>query len=390
MKSMYLNIINYCYKIVLVAVLFGSGLYLFFEHVVSPYRQYRVLRTPAAQLNYFGRHFIVGYEDFEKIKRLVSKGGVGGVYITRRNLAGKGAKEIKAHIRALQVIQRSLGLLPLWVAADQEGGIVSRLSPPLAKQSSLASVIRKCQTLAKLDDTVIQYAARQARGLSALGVNVNLSPVVDLKTEHTNCVRNGKSSIYYRAIAKDPQVVAKIAATYCQIMEDYGVIPTLKHFPGLGHVREETHLITGKLNTDIEYLEQNDWVPFRQAIRNTRAFIMLGHVKINAIDSAAPASFSEKVVQTIIRQKWRHDGILMTDDLNMGPAVNSAGGIGAAAVKALNAGVDLLLISHDPDQYYTAMNAVIRAARQKRLNMQRITASHQRLARRTHNQTGMF
>jgi beta-N-acetylhexosaminidase len=370
-------------EVILGSAMVAICLYFLIAKAIFTDQKNRVLKLPADKLRYYGQHFIVGYRDVETIRMLVSKGGIGGVYINRSNLDMAGARGLVHEIESLQTIQLSLGLPPLLIATDQEGGIVSRLSPPLAHQPPLAAVIAGCQSPAQLDERVARYAASQAQALFALGINLNLSPVVDLKNDRMDPLLNGKSSIYLRAISQDHRIVARVAATYCATMETHGIIPTLKHFPGLGSVRQETHIIAGELNQNIDYLEQHDWVPFRQVADQTQALIMLGHVKLNHIDAHTPASFSEKVVQTIIRQKWRHNGVLITDDLNMGPVINRSGGVGAAAVRALNAGIDLLLFADDPDRYFTAVAAIIRAHSQSRLNRRRIAASRVRLARLT-------
>ncbi|MCP4108498.1 MAG: glycoside hydrolase family 3 protein [Desulfobacteraceae bacterium] len=270
------------------------------------------------------------------------------------------------------------GFPPLFIAADQEGGIVSRLSPPLSKLPPISKLLKKTVP-SELDKKIIQYASVHAEELSDLGVNMNLGPVVDLKIKWDSVFPDIHTQIHKRAISDDKSVVADVALLYSKTLEQYGVIPTLKHFPGLGRVRQDTHYSAGKLDLDLRHLEENDWIPFQKIVRQTGACIMMGHVMLKHADPHHPVSFSKTVVQGIIRRKWKYDGILITDDMNMGPVYGSSHGIGGAAVKALNAGIDLLLISYDGAQYYEAMYDVINACNQKMLNFEIIDESNRRL-----------
>ncbi len=344
------------------------------------YWKYSVLQAPHQKLNRLGRHFIVGYSDYDKIKELVARGAVGGVYITRRNVQGKTVERIREETDYLQEIQQKLGLPPLIIAADQEGGIVSRLSPPLTRLPPLSALLEDGVSNPEiLKERVVQYATVQAQGLARVGVNLNLSPVVDIKGPNASGILDFHTRINQRAFSEDKFIVADVASTYCKILNQYDIIPTLKHFPGLRMVQADTHYFVGELLCSAAVLDKNDWIPFRKVIQRTTAFIMLGHVKLIRIDSENPASFSKKIVQGIIREQWGCDGILITDDLNMGPAHGSASGIGGAAVKALNAGVDLLLISYDGDQYFPAMYAVMQADNTGELDAVMMVASDNRL-----------
>lgn len=362
-------------------ILAGIGLVSVQNPVLFKSARERTLNTSPRLLWDLGRHFIVGYRDFESIERLVSRGAVGGVYIARRNIMDASAAQIKQDIDRLQAIQRSLGLPPLFIASDQEGGLVSRLSPPLTKLPPLSHIVRTSAGEADLYKQVIDYASVQAKGLSRTGINLNLSPVVDLKKRKIRGLNHVHSRIFSRAISDDPQVTAGVATVYCKVFEKYAVIPTLKHFPGLGNVFEDTHFVDGEVDQPVEYLEQHDWIPFRQTIARTTAFMMLGHVRVNDVDPSRPASLSGKVIRDVIRNQWNYDGVLITDDMNMGPVYHSGPGIGGAAVQAMNAGADLLLLSYDGDQYYKAMTALLAADRENRLNRDRIHQSGIRLNR---------
>ncbi len=133
------------------------------------------------------------------------------------------------------------------------------------------------------------------------------------------------------------------------------------------------------ITTTVEKLTQQDWLPFRQVTSKSSAFTMLGHVKLTAVDSENPVSFSKKVVKGIIRQKWQNQGILITDDFSMTPVSLSPDGIENATVKAINGGVDLILISFDQDLFYPAILGLLKAEKSGELEKSMLKASNQRL-----------
>lgn len=339
-----------------------------------------VLSQDTNRLNYLGQHFIVGYRDFVEVKDLVERRAIGGVFITARNIKNKNHEEIKQEIKTLQDIRKNQGLSPLWIATDQEGGIVSRLSPPLTQLPQLSKILDEQKEIEQNKAAVVQYASTQAKELSEIGVNLNFAPVVDL---NKGIITPGDrySKIYRRAISKDKAVVAKVALWYCQTLEKYGVNCTIKHFPGLGRVNKDTHISHANLTTSVDELIGDDWVPFREVMNNSQAFTMLGHAKLTAVDTKHPVSFSQEVVTGIIRNDWRHEGILITDDFSMGAVYGSKYGLGLATVKAINAGVDLILISYDKDLYYEAMSVLLKAEKTGDLDSKTLEKSQRRLER---------
>ncbi len=357
-------------------VIFVASFLSIKNEAVFCYKKYKVIHAPPHQISQYGKHFIVGYDSFDEVKDLVLSGSIGGVYVAGKNATGKNRSQIRKEIKAIQDIRKEQGLPPLFIATDQEGGVVSRLSPPLTRFPSMSSILEYNQTNYQ---QVAHYAALQAIELSDMGINLNFSPVVDLKIPQPNHHLNQRTMLYSRAISSDHRIVTIAALTYCRELREFGIFPTLKHFPGLGRVREDTHLLPGILNRDETFLKENDWQPFIQVTRQTDAFMMIGHVRLDRIDHINLASYSTAVIQGIIRGKMKFDGIIITDDLNMGAISRNGEEIGKIAVKALNAGADLLLFSYNGNQYYPAMYEVIKAANKNRLNTLRIHQSSVRL-----------
>jgi len=358
----------------------GSSLTLFLSAQFSlMLKQHTVLNSETELLQKLGQHFIVGYTHFESILPLVARGAIGGIFVTRRNITTSSGAILRQQIATLQHLQRTLGRPPLWVATDQEGGLVSRLSPPLTQLPALATLAQ--YPPAQRSHQVKQYATRQGQELAQLGINVNFSPVVDLQFTHDNSFTDFHSFIAKRALSSDPKIVAQMAQVYSQSLEAQGVLATVKHFPGLGRVQTDTHYFNAVLTTKRSVLERQDWLPFRQVVQKSQAWLMLSHVRLSSIDATAPCSYSEPVVQGVIRHQWQHEGILITDDFNMAPIYYGHGGIAQASIAALNAGVDLILLAYDGRQYYPAMAALLQAYQDRKLNLARLEASEQRVQR---------
>jgi beta-N-acetylhexosaminidase len=342
------------------------------------YQRAVVLAADRGELERLGRHFLIGYRRSAELQALLDRRAVAGVFISALNVEGRSRDQVRRRIDEWQALRRAQNLPPLWVATDQEGGPVSRVSPPLMRQSSLAEVVALHADPAERIVALRHYAAHQGRELSSLGVNLNFAPVVDLNHGVHN-PEDRLSRISSRAISTDPAVVTQVAGLYCATLLQTGVHCTLKHFPGLGRVYEDTHRVTAKLATPAHELEQSDWMPFRQVMAQGAAFTMLSHARLTEIDRDRPASFSSAVVKGLLRGTWKHDGILVTDDFSMGAVTFSDEGAAGGAVAALNAGVDLLLVSYDPDQYFPMMYALLAAAREGRLRSDMLEASAARL-----------
>jgi len=318
-----------------------------------------------------GQHFIVGYSDFDEIRQLTASGLIGGIYLARRNLRGRSFAQVAGEIAELQAIRRRAELPPLIVAADQEGGAVSHLSP-------LLEALPPLSTLANSQDpagAARAYGQRQGRQLAALGVNLNFGPVVDLRPAGGG--EDRLSNIAARAIASEPGRVVEIAGAYLDGLNDHGVRGTLKHFPGLGRVRGDTHLHPARLAASPDELA-TDWQPFRQLASHPGAAIMLGHVTLTALDPERAASHSPAIIDGLLRERWGYDGLLVTDDLNMGAVYNL--GIGRVAGEALAAGADLVLVSYDPRQVVRAIFGAAQALERREIAPATLAESERRIA----------
>ena len=336
-----------------------------------------VLRTEPLLAQNLGRHFVVGYSEFDEVAQLAEKGLIAGIYVGKGNVGQRRPAVIKAEIAALQARRRKVGLPPLMVAADQEGGVVSHLSPPLTRLPPLAS-LASLSPEARVKKAE-EFGRTHGRELASLGVTMDFAPVLDLKPKARRTGVDLNTMISERAISDNPALVAEIASAYVRGLEATGVSATVKHFPGLGRVRGDTHLVSADLDTPVDELEASDWRPFKDVLANSKAELMIGHVGLTAVDPGRPASHSKAVIDGIIRKQWNYQGVIITDDLVMGAVYGR--NICTAVVEALNAGVDLLLVAFDSTQFYRIFACAADAAAQNKLDPDMLRASEARLDR---------
>jgi beta-N-acetylhexosaminidase len=310
-----------------------------------------------------GRHLMIGWLGLEETRSLAAKNAIAGVFLTHRDFPeGASIADIRNIVDQLQAARRQAGLPALWIATDQEGGPVEKLSPPLPRQPPLA------RQIAGLDrDGIIfqvrKYADEQGRFLADAGINMNFAPVVDLMPNREPGALDLHSRIARRALSADPEIVLLAAQTYVTTMEKYGVRSILKHFPGLGSVPEDTHHFVASLDVPADELASRDWLPFRNVTSTTSAGIMLGHVKLTALDPDNPASCSRAIVHDLLRKQWNSNATLVTDDFSMTPIFHGKGGITVAAEKSMNAGIDIILLSYDAEAVYDLLANSIRLFR---------------------------
>ncbi|WP_309572696.1 beta-N-acetylhexosaminidase [Deinococcus sp.] len=250
---------------------------------------------------------------------------VGGVCLFARNITTPGRTA-----RLVADIRDALGRDVL-IATDQEGGaVLRRLDVPQAPTP---------QGLGVLDDAEAAYQAGQiaARGLLELGINWNYAPSVDVNVDPLNPV------IGERSFGADPARVAALGVAWARGSEDAGVLSAVKHFPGHGDTRVDSHLALPVVDKSRAALEAAEWVPFRDAVRAGVGSIMTAHILYPALDAVHPATLSPAILTGLLRQEWGYDGVIVTDAMDM-RAVADRYPDGLGAGLALSAGADAVLV----------------------------------------------
>jgi beta-N-acetylhexosaminidase len=223
--------------------------------------------------------------------------------------------------------------------------------------------------LGRADDPSLTYETARAIGreLRAAGFNWNLAPVLDVHTNPTNPI------IGDRAFSSDPQRVARLGLLAMRGLADAGLVTTGKHFPGHGETSTDSHRTLPESPQTTDRWRTVEFVPFRAAIRAGIPSVLVAHLDCPALDPAAPSSLSRVIVTDILRGELGFDGVVVSDDLEMG-AVTERHEIGEATVRFIEAGGDLALICRSLAPQREAVAALQSAVRRGRLSRHRIQA----------------
>jgi len=329
-----------------------------------------------------GQLLLVGFRGTEAsanshVVRDVVDQGVGGVLLyerdgeTRarpRNIAGP--EQVRRLVAGLQARAK----VPLFVAIDQEGGLVTRFKPaagflpfPSAKAQGRLPT-----------DSLEAMVRRTAHELSAAGVNVNFAPVVDVDVD----TASRAVGALQRSFGQNPSSVARCARAFAKAQREAGILSTLKHFPGQGSGRGDTH--EGFVDVTSTW-NDSELVPFSVMIDEGRAdMVMTTHVMDKRLDSLHPASLSRAVVGGLLRRKLSYRGVVVTDDLQM-EAIRSHCGLEESLALALEAGSDILLLGNSTRHAYDsalvrkAMAALEHLVESGRISAARVDSSWRRV-----------
>jgi beta-N-acetylhexosaminidase len=270
----------------------------------------------------------------------------GGAILFKRNLPSvPEAADLCAAI--LEAAPRDL---PPFIGVDQEGGRVKRLGAP-------ALELPPMRELASFGDLNLAMAAANAVGheLGAIGFNLNFAPVLDVNTEAENPV------IGDRAFGSDARTVMRFGVAYVRGLQQAGVLACGKHFPGHGDTRVDSHLELPVVPHPRTRLDEIDLPPFRAAIGAGIAALLTAHVVYDRIDRGVPATLSRSICASLLRAELGFDGVLFSDDLEM-KAIVARFPIEEAAVEAVWAGCDALLVCSDEDAQGRVHEALTRRA----------------------------
>lgn len=311
-----------------------------------------------------GQMFVVsmtGTKPDYYIEKMVRERNIGGVLLFDYNMRSEAqTKSLTDQLQRLSLDTEPS--IPLFVAVDQEGGTVQH-APWVTREPSAEAVGRT-------GDPHEAYSIAEQMGteLRRAGVNTDLAPVVDT---------GFGAAIGSRSYGDDPALVSKMGAAAVQGFEKSGIVSTAKHFPNHGAANVDSHTALPVVNHDAATVRSYDLPPFKAAIEAGVPMVMAGHLVYPAIDPDRPASLSPAAMK-VLRKELGFDGVIVTDDLGMAGA--SQGGTPAsAAVEAVKAGADLLLISSPPEQQAAAYDAVLRAVESGEISRKRIYESVERV-----------
>lgn len=290
-----------------------------------------------SQFEQLGQLFMVGLPGTEidnSTVELVNELGVNNFIIFRRNV--ENPDQLKKLCGQLKDVCAKAGLSSPLVSIDQEGGTVARLPEPFSQFADARVLAQSADPEAALAD----YAACCVRELVDVGINMNLAPVLDV------CPAGRDLFMEKRSFGEDPEQVARLGCHVALELQKGKVAACGKHFPGLGAATLDPHLQLPVVSQSLAEIEGKDLVPFQQAIAAGIASIMTSHTIYESIDASTPATLSRPILTDLLRNTMGYDGLVITDDLEMG-AIENERTVAEAAVHAFMAGADMLLICHD-------------------------------------------
>jgi beta-N-acetylhexosaminidase len=306
-----------------------------------------------------------GPELTDEVRMALARIEPAGVVLFSSNITSR--EQVAQLCRDLQAEAKSLGLPPLLIAIDQEGGTVSRFSPDFVTVPSPMAQAATGDTKATERCAVIT-----GRQLRAVGISMNFAPVLDINTQPDNPV------IRTRSFGDDPKLVSVHGLAALKGYEKANVIATAKHFPGHGDTSVDSHYGLPVVPHKRKHLERNELMPFSAVIRAGIPAIMTAHIVFSALDDR-PATLSRPVLNHLLRRDLDFDGVIVTDAMDMG-AIADSYGRGPAAVRAKNAGADLIEMVAPLEVQFEVVDALRKAVKADELSRKVLERSANRIA----------
>ncbi len=305
--------------------------------------------------------------DYRKFVHLVSQEHVGGLILINVAAGRLSSKADPLEVASFVNKMQKLARVPLVISGDFERGASMRIDDTTAFPHAMAFTASRDPNEARVEGEI---TARESR---ALGVQWLFFPDADVNNNPDNPIIN------IRSYGEDPKDVSQFVSAFIEgahSVPTAKVLVTAKHFPGHGDTATDSHLNLASIAGDRPRLEQVEWAPFRAAIASGVDSIMSAHIAVPALDSPTlPATLSSKILTGVLREQLGFKGIIVSDALEMG-GIAQGFSVGDASVRALEAGVDVLLMPPDPE---AAINAVVAAVNSGRITRKRLDESVMRL-----------
>jgi beta-N-acetylhexosaminidase len=319
------------------------------------------------QIRAYADFLNVESDEYRQVSEAIKKYHLGSIILTVRISDGLLVKDLPYEAAAITNLFQKDSKLPLLVAADFERGLSMRLNETPAFPHAMAF---GATFNPEFEQKFAEITAQESR---AIGVHWNFYPVADVNINPKNPIINTRS------FGEDPQQVASMVAAYVKGSREYGLLSTAKHFPGHGDTATDSHLGVAMVPGNIARLDSVELPPFEKAIEAGVDSVMVAHVTIPALepDTDKVATTSHKIVTDLLKDKLHFQGLIVTDALEMHGLTrlypeNGPNPAGRAAVDAVKAGNDMVLLPSDLDG---AFNGLLQAVRSKDISQQQIDAS---------------
>jgi beta-N-acetylhexosaminidase len=315
-----------------------------------------------------GQRLMVGFHGKaldDDLRFMIRELRVGGLILFKRNVSDP--SQVAELCNEAQAYAADRGNPPILIAIDQEGGPVARLGPPFTVFPGNRSI-----GTSGSEESAKEFGTVTARELKGVGINMNLAPVLDVSPPGFDSVMAD------RVFGEDPELVASLGKTVISALQDNGMPATAKHFPGIGRTTLDSHADLPQLDTERQVLDETDLVPFRAAITNGVEAVMLSHVVYKAFDAKWPASLSSAIAKGILRGSMEFEGIIMTDDLDMG-AIQKHFDIETAIRRISDAEIDIALICHNRQKIEIAHQVLVEVVGETEESRRKASACVQRI-----------
>jgi beta-N-acetylhexosaminidase len=320
-----------------------------------------------------GQVMLIGFDGIAvdaELRRMISEYQVGGVILFARNV--QSPQQVAALTNELQTIARENGNPGLFIAIDQEGGRVARLT-----EDKGFTEFPSAMALTATGDSQYAYrvASAMAAEMRAVGINVDFAPDLDTNNNPANPV------IGIRSFSSDPAKVAEYGLAFARGLQENGILAFGKHFPGHGDTSTDSHIDLPLVPHDRARLNDIELFPFRAAIAAEFAGIMSAHVTFPAIDPTPglAATLSRPVLTGLLRQELGYNGLIATDSLEMGALAAKGYPPQVGAPLALAAGADLLLFNRDHAMHREAFANLVQAVRSGKISEEQLNDSVERI-----------
>ena len=302
----------------------------------------------------------------ESTEALIRDYNLGGVILFSRNI--EDPIQLTRLCLDLQDAAMEHHGLPLILAVDQEGGRVARLKEPFTRFPGNTSIGQDTEPEEKAEE----FGRITAKEMKMVGLNMNLAPVVDVQRGEP------EKHLAGRTFGEDPAMVALLGRTVVRSLQENGIMAVAKHFPGLGRTRLDPHVHLPRIELDMKEMEEVNLPPFQAAINEGAAGIMTSHAIYPALDTELPATLSPLVLNQLLREKMCFEGLIITDDLEMG-AIAEHWGVAEGAAAAFEAGADILLICKDQKYVPESLELIRGRVLRSEVPFQRLNASYARI-----------
>ena len=315
-----------------------------------------------------GQMLIMGLEDKEQkgIDNIIKKLKIGGIIIYKKNYNNyEQMLGLINNIKEMNVENK----IPITISVDQEGGRVNRMPPEILNLKSATKFANsKDVELVKETGNII------GKMLSETGISMDYAPILDIRRFEE------KHAIGDRCYGENKEDVEKYAIEVMKKIQQNNVISVVKHFPGHGLTKKDSHFRIPKIKEKIEQLQKEDMQPFEVAIKNGADAIMVGHLIIKDVDKKYPASLSKKVIQKYLIEKYNYNGLIITDDMKM-MAIRLHYNMKKAVKRAILAGNDIVMMGLSYKKVDKIIKYIISQIKKGKISEERINKSVEKILR---------